>query len=213
MPIRFPNNIKPIIYNVSCIESAKLDLHQAKAIVRYKPDIIFLEYPNNSAVAKSIKKHGGFSSATMQANPWVRSDIVMWENIKKLRDTGHTLDVYGVDGPTRLVTEMNAEWGYMYPCALKNWFWWVRIYLRERYMAEHIAAVLKNYKGKKNPVILVFLQSFHWDHTQFILGKPTKKELWDYYFGKFENINSAIVADTLKKRNKVLYSYWQKFPL
>ncbi len=73
MPLQFPNKLKPIIHNVECTESAtKLDLRQARAVLRYKPDIIFLEYPNNNVVAKSIKKHGGFSKEATtfhQAHP------------------------------------------------------------------------------------------------------------------------------------------------
>ena len=41
----------------------------------------------------------------------------------------------------------------------------------------------------KKPTVLIFLQSFHWEHVKFLVKKPNKDEIWDYYFGKFSEIN------------------------
>ena len=76
----------------------------------------------------------------------------------------------------------------MYPCATKNWLWWVQIYLRERIMANHISFIVKKYKIKNNQKVLIFLQSFHWGHVKFLLDNPSKKEIWNYYFGKFSEV-------------------------
>ena len=75
-------------------------------------------------------------------------------------------------------------------------------------MTENIRPVLKENKNKS---ILIFLQKFHWLNVQFQLSNPSKDELWDYYFGKFKNIDRKEVANKLKKENNVLYEYWMKY--
>ena len=40
--------MKPTYFQFNCKEIDKLDLHQANAVLKHKPDIIVLEYPNNN---------------------------------------------------------------------------------------------------------------------------------------------------------------------
>lgn len=78
-------------------------------------------------------------------------------------------------------------------------------------MANNVQWILRNYKGKENPTVLIFLQSFHWDHVKFLLKNPSKKAIWNYYFGKFSEINKSDIAIKIEGLNKVFYKYWKKF--
>ena len=210
----------PRCIQIDCRETRKLDLRQARAVLQYKPDIIILEYPNNnktpnmifnkySPANKPLKKLPKFSRETFIINPWVKSDIVMWNNIAYLwGKEKHQVLLYPVDAPTELVKEWFLVWDNMYPCALKNWLWWTRIYLRERYMAKNIQWILSHYLLKKKPTILIFLQSFHWKHVKFLLENPSAKQIWNYYFGRFKNLQPFLVPQTLKKENMIFYKHW-----
>lgn len=197
--------------NINCRETASLDLRQTKAVLKYKPDLIFLEYPNDQKYLQPIRKPiTNFSKKTLQINPWAMSDISMWKNIEILWQEKIKTSVYAVDGPTDLVSEMLYEWQYMYPCAKKNWFWWVRIYLRERIMAKHMRKIVSSLDKNKKHTILIFLEKFHWVHVQFLLTNPTEKEIWNYYFGKFKNIDPAFIDNKIKERSDVFFRYWKK---
>jgi hypothetical protein len=214
--------MKPRYIQVNCIEGKEIDLSQAKAVLKYKPDIIFLEYPTNKKTPDTIfnryspenkpieKLPNKFSKKTLWLCPWVRSDIVMWNNIARLWEKEkHQVLVYYVDAPEELVNKWFIVWKNMYPSALKNWLWWVQIYLREYHMAKNIRLALSKYKSKNNLTVLVFLQSFHWEHVKFLLKNPSSKQIWDYYFGKFKGLKPSIITETLQKENKVFYKYWK----
>ena len=217
--------MKPKFIQVNCIESVKLDLRQAKAVSRHKPDIIILEYPNDrltpdwpfnkyaalkkpKAMVKDRIKE--FPPEVLKIHPWVKADTIMWQNIANLWAADHQVLVYSVDAPRELTREWLDVWHNLYPSVLKNWVWWVQIYLREKHMAKNIELIFKNYKDKTNPLCLVFLQSFHWEHVQFLLKKPSKQAIWDYYFGKFAEIKKKDIGPRIKKLNKVFYKYWEK---
>ena len=213
--------LKPRFIQIDCREINKLDLRQARAVLKYKPDIIILEYPNNKKTPdtifnkytpanKPLKNLPKFSKETFVVNPWVKSDVVMWNNIAYLwtKEKRQAL-VYSVDAPSELVREWFYVWENMYPCALKNWLWWTIIYLRECYMAKNVRWILSRYQLKKRPTVLIFLQSFHWEHVKFLLRNPSAKQIWNYYFGKFDNLRPSIVAQTLKKQNKIFYKHWK----
>ncbi len=207
--------MRPRFYNFNCRESNALDLRQAEAVLKYEPDIIFLEYPNNNKTLRPIKKPTKkFSPRALRASPWAKSDLIMWKNIEYLWKKGLKTKVYAVDGPSELTEQFKLAWHNTYPCAAKNWFWWVRVYLRERMMSTQINQVLKKYKEKNNPTVLIFLQNFHWQHVKFLLKKPSKEKVWKYYFGDFEKeITKKEVPKTLKRESDIFYKYWQKFPL
>lgn len=199
--------------NVNCIEGNKVDPRQARAVLRHKPDIIVLEYPNNGKIPMQMEKTPVeyFTEKNIKAMPWIKSDMLMWENIEAIQKSGRKISVYKIDGPIDLVSENFTVWRNMYPCALKNWLWWVQIFLREHYMANNMRWILKKHQAKKDLKILVFLQSFHWNHVGFLLKNPAKKKIWRYYFGKFKEISPENIADRIKKQNKIFYKHWKKF--
>lgn len=218
--------MKPKYIQFDCRETDKLDLRQANAVLKYNPDIIILEYPNNNKtpdlifnkydalkkpkdlVKKRLKK---FPDEILKIQPWVRADTIMWENIADLWAKDLQVFIYAVDAPNELTSECLDVWKHAYPCVKKNWLWWVKIYLRERIMANNVQWILHNYKGKENPTTLIFLQSFHWDHVKFLLKNPNKEKIWNYYFGKFPEINRSDIAIKIQSLNKVFYKYWNKF--
>ncbi len=217
--------IEPIYHQVDCIESNKLDLRQANAVRKYKHDIIIFEYPNNNNVPdmefnnfEALKKPKrlydkmikNLSGNILKIHPWVKADQFVWENINELWNKNHQVLLYRVDAPSELTREWLDVWMGSYPCIEKNWIWWVKIYLREKIMAKNIKYILNNYKEKNNPNILIFLQSFHWEHVRFLLTNPTKNEIWKYYFGNFREINKKNIGNKIKKINKVFYKYWNE---
>ena len=217
--------MKPKYIQVSCKETEELDLCQAEAVLKFKPDIIVLEYPNNNKTPDSpFNKYGAlnkpkemvaerlkeFPDEVLKIHPWVKADTIMWRNVASLWAQDHQVLIYVVDAPSELTNEWLEVWKHTYPCVKKNWVWWVKIYLRERIMANNVRWMLNNYK-EKNPTILVFLQSFHWDHVKFLLKNPSKDEIWNYYFGKFSAVNKDNIEEKIKSLNKVFYKYWKRF--
>lgn len=219
----------PVFHQVNCIESrdGTLDLRQAEAIGKYKPDIIILEYPTEGSVPEFplndylptekpadlvAERTKEFSEKILKANPWVAADTIMWREVVKAWNQGKQIYAYPTDGPYELISEWREVWDHMYPQAIHNWVWWVPIYLRERLMANHISWILHKHAEINKPVINVYLQSFHWKHVQFLLSDPTKNEIWNYYFGKFKSeISQKEMPITLKRLNPVFYKYWQKY--
>jgi len=204
---------------VSCREGASLDLRQARAVLRYKPDIIFLEYASNGRVPKDMASgaNGILGIRRLQQSlkkiahrdPWVKSDIAMWDGVLKLAEKGFGVEVYACDAPREVVTEWRTVWANMYPSALKNWLWWVRIYIRERYMARNIESVLKK-STKRDLTVLIFLQSFHWEHVRFLMKKPAAKEVWKYYFARFKEISPSSIGKRIRQENKLFFRHWEK---
>lgn len=199
--------------NLNCIEGDNIDLRQAKAVLRHKPDIIVLEYPSNNKFPSDVKTTPKeiLNEKNIKAMPWIRSDIMMWKNIEILKKSGHEFSVYKIDGPNDLVNEYFIVWQNMHPCALKNWFWWVQVFLREQYMAKNLRWILNKHQDNKDLKVLVFLQSFHWTHVKFVLNKPTRKKLWQYYFGKFKEVAPKNITEKIKKENKIFYKHWKRF--
>lgn len=199
--------MKPKFIQINCTEGKKVDLRQSKAVLEYRPDLIFLEYSTNSL--KPITKPRHISKEVVEKYPWTESDNYMWDNIAESWEAKHKILVYAVDGPQDLVGKAN-----IYPCNEKNprkttnLFWWVRIYLRDIFMAKNIETILKRIKTKNEPLVLVFLQSFHWNDAKFLLSRPSKKKIWDFYFGRFEKLTTQDLKKSIQKENKILYKYW-----
>ncbi|MDD3101568.1 MAG: hypothetical protein PHE59_00240 [Patescibacteria group bacterium] len=217
--------IKPKFHQFNCREQNRVDLRQARAVLKYKPDIIIFEQPEKDGNPESI-----FNKYDCKNKPFRKVSIIKknlkevsrefryalsmvktFENIERLWHDGHDILLYNVDGPQELRADFFEVWYNMYPCATKNWLWWVYIYLRERIMANHIHLILKKYKIKNNPKILIFIQSFHWKHVKFLLSNPSKKEIWNYYFGKFSEITPPTIAKRIRKNNELFYKYWEKY--
>lgn len=217
--------MKPTFYQFNCREQNRPDYRQARAVLKYRPDIIIFEAPEKNGSPdvifnryvcdkkpkEEIKKIQNDLKRVSKEFGYVLSDVRTWQNIDSLWKMGHNTLLYNVDAPSELRSKWFEVWEHMYPCAAKNWLWWVRIYLRERIMANHIKNILRNYKEKSNPTILIFLQSFHWIHVKFLLTNPSKNEIWDYYFGDFREITRKNIAIKIKKMNSIFYKYWKKY--
>lgn len=217
--------MKPIYRQVNCVEGNRPDYRQARAVLRYNPDIIIFEMPEKNGVSDSLfnryipskkpqrKILAVQDSLRIAAKKfkYALSDICTWENIAALWKKGNDIKLYNVDAPQELRSEAFAEKEYIYPSALKHWEWWVPIYLRERIMANHLKTILENYRSKERPVILIFLQSFHWQHVRFLLTNPSRAEIWKYYFGRFPKIRRDTIKLKIKKLNRVYYKYWQRY--
>ena len=203
----------------------KPNFRQAEYVLKYRPDVIIFEsacnntpntiYNKYSCQNKPIelirKMQKDYQKASLTpGNGDALSDIKLWDNIIKLWKEDYDVYIYNVDGPDKLRKEFFQVWKYMYPCALKNWLWWVRIYLREKYMADNIRWILDHYKNDQKITIAVFLQSFHWKHVQFLLTNPSKKQIWQYYFSKFKEVTPKDITQNIKNQNKVFYKYWNK---
>ena len=218
--------INPKYTQIDCKESKEPDFRQANAVKKLKPDIIILEYPNDNPTPSlefnnfpAEKKPARltkpllrkFSPAVLKIHPWAVSDNFMWRNVLDHWNAGHQIMIYSVDAPPELTSEWLEVWNHMYPCAKKNWLWWVQIYLRERIMANHVSWILDNYSESLEPTTLVFLQKFHWDHVKFLMANDSPDKIWDYYFGKFDEIDRETIRARIDKNNKVFLKYWDKY--
>jgi hypothetical protein len=202
------------------------DYRRAQYVLKYKPDIIIFESANDNkdpstvfnkysceskpvklvhAYIKNLRKEAG-----VPGNGDAASDIPLWENILKLWGKSHNVLLYNVDGSTELRGEFFEVWKYMYPCATKNWLWWVHIYLREKYMVRDIEYVLNQHKNKEKLTVAIFLESFHWEHVKFLLKKPSKKQIWEYYFKRFKEVTRKNIGKKIHDNNKVFYKYWER---
>jgi len=200
------------------------DYRLAKAILKYRPDILFLEMgspdgdpetifnrfpPEKKPLGKVRSIQSGMRRAARKFG-YAKSNILMWDNIMKLWKEGHNLLVFNTDGPDELRREFFEVWNHTYPSVKKNWLWWVHIYLRERYMARNIRQAFKRYPSKKKRVAIVQFGGFHWRHVKFLLGDPSKEEIWKYYFGKFREVDKKTIGRKIKEQNRLFYKYWQK---
>lgn len=207
----------------NCKEGNVLDLRQSKAIQKYKPDIVFIEAPTNenstgyifNKYVPSKKPKGDLNVlkkdilSASKITPWVKSDLFLWKNIETLWSQGKNTLVYKIDGPRKLVHThfIPAEAGKI---NYKDWIWWVRIYLREKYMSQNISHVLNKRFLKNKIIVLVCVQSFHWNHVRFLMSKPKKSDIWKLYFGRFKKLTPQMIKNELRKQNLILYYYWLK---
>lgn len=200
----------------------KPDFEQARAVLEYKPDVIIFEKAFNGRTPNTVynryvcankpvhlvREYQRFLNKQSKNYGDALSGVPLWDNILKLWKDEHNVQLYNVDGSDELRREFFEVWKYMYPCALKNWLWWVRIYLREKYMADHVTWVLDKHKSKDEVVVAIFLQSFHWEHVEFLLTKPTKAKVWEYYFNDFKGITRSNITEKIKAENRVFYKHW-----
>jgi len=217
---------KPVFHEFFVREHNRADYRFARAILKYKPDFVFLEMGNSNGnpdtifnhydpwkkptnKVKAIQNKMGKNAKTFG---YAKSDILMWDNIMKLWREDHNTLVFNTDAPNDLRREFFEVWKNMYPSAKKNWLWWVQIYLREKYMERNIRWALRKYNFKKYPIALVQFGGFHWRHIKFLLSNPSKKEIWNYYFKKFPEISPKNIAQKIRKENKLFYKYWKTMP-
>lgn len=216
--------LRPKFIQRSCVEGDKADLRQAKAVLVYKPDIIIFEMPSGGngpgtifnrypCADKPTKKVDAIIKklkVSAKKYPYAVSDIAVWENIKTVWKEGTNTQIYNVDSPDQIRREYLSLEKSDYPAVRKDWLFWAYLYMRDTDMAKNIKRSLETYSGKRNPTILIFLQSIHWDNVQFLLTNPSKKKVWKYYFGKFPKVSPRTIERQLKERSKVLSSYYKK---
>jgi hypothetical protein len=215
------------IYQFSCLEGDKIDLHQANAILRHRPDIIIFESPagkdpglaynkyrpENKPLHK-VREYQKMLRRVAKKYPWVASDIEVYKNIETLWKQGHDIKLYHVDGPPELLQlNMDATAGQKWdPRPYRrgtHLSWWIYIYLRDKIMTTHIRKIFLKHKSE-NPTILIFLQKFHWINVKFQMTNPSKKELWRFYFGAFKNLTPKTLTEKMRRENKLMYKYWKK---
>ncbi|PIP58101.1 MAG: hypothetical protein COX02_02035 [Candidatus Vogelbacteria bacterium CG22_combo_CG10-13_8_21_14_all_37_9] len=216
--------ITPRFIQRSCIEGDKIDLRQANAVLKYKPDIILFElplgrlgpntifnnYPVNKKPLKKVTEIIKNLRIMSKKYPYAKSDITVWKNIKKLWAQGHNVYIYNIDTPSELRKKYFKNFKSKYSEAHKDWLFWIYLYIREMYMKKNIQYILKNYKEKRNPTIAVFVQLIHWKHIQFLLKNPDKPKIWKYYFGKFSNLKIKTIDYEIKNRSLSLDHWWKK---
>jgi hypothetical protein len=212
------------IHQFSCREVNGIDLRQANALLKHKPDMVFWEAPSNKNSASlildprqsivqqkdTLRERISYLKEVAKKVPWAASDIHVYENAIKLIENGYKIRMYHVDGPHELLLQtILNKWDLIEKPRQKgrHILWWTYIYLRERIMANNIKPLLKN----KDQKILIFMQKFHWLHVNFLLSEPSKDMIWGYYFGKFENVTRKNISEILKTRNKVLHKFWLKY--
>jgi hypothetical protein len=144
--------------------------------------------------------------------PWVASDIVVYDNIVRLWREGHDVKLYNVDGPSDLLHEtIHHGWNRTSRPRRRgvHFLWWVYIYLRERPMADNVIQATKEIPH--DATVLVFLEKFHWLHVQFLLTKPSKKDIFSYYFEAFGGTTTTLNKRVYNCGNKTLVKYWRKY--
>lgn len=218
--------IKPKFIQRNCIEGSKIDLRQSDAVKKYKPDIIIFEMPEiknspntifnqyscQNKPLEKVEKIIENLKISAKKYPYAKSDIAVWHNILALWKQGINVQIYNVDSPDLLRRSyIFTETSYL--SARKEPYFWAFLYLREAFMAKNIKKILKNYSKKENPLILIFLQSIHWDHVKFLLKNPSKNKIWKFYFGRFKKINKKNISEIIKKQGPVLYKYWKKYSI
>lgn len=211
----------------SCKGVAGVDPRQGEAVLRHRPDVIIFEaptnlrppdtvfnqYPTNKKPLDKVRDHIKNLEQVGKTYPWVRSDIQVYKNIVGLWNEGHDIKIYNVDAPSdilRVPDDQPSPNSPHPPRRGQALFFWVRIYLREKIMAQHMSSILKKYENQ-NITILIFLQKFHWLNVQFQLSKPSKREIWKYYFGRFNNLNPEKLETKIKEYNSTLFKYWERF--
>lgn len=208
-----------------CVEGDKADLRQAEAVLKHRTDIIIFEMPQGgsrgpgtifnrySCANKPIEKVDEIIKGlkvSAKKYPYALSDVAVWENVKTLWKEGVNVQIYNVDAPDRMRREFSLFVKQGYPAVRKEWFFWAYLYLRDTYMAKNIKKALGGYSKKQNPTVLIFLQSIHWEHTQFLLTNTSKEKVWKFYFGKLPSIKQDTIEEQIRIRSKVMGDYWKR---
>jgi len=204
--------LRPRFIQRSCVEGDHIDLRQAAAIKRFRPDIVLFELPSNQAVPTNqaeIDQIIAHLEIAAKKYPYARSDIAVWQNIGQLWRAGCHLQAFNIDGPDGLRRVVNTEFTEKYPAVRRDWLFWAYLYTRERQMADNIERIINNC-DKPNPTVAVFLQSIHWKHVRFLMRHPQPPQIWRYYFGRFPEITPENIDDKIRQRSPTLGRFWKR---
>tara|TARA_Y100000310_G_scaffold339306_1_gene431607 strand:+ start:810 stop:1478 length:669 start_codon:yes stop_codon:yes gene_type:complete len=213
------------VYQFNCLEGKNIDLRQADAVLRHRPDVIIFEAPPDRGVQslvynnykpsnkplENILKHKKMLRHVSKKIPWVLSDVHVFNNIVKLWKEGHDIRLYNVDAPYELLKvdlNLDIKWSPNPYRRGTHFGWWVRIYLREKIMTKNVNKIFSQIENKDS-IILIFLQKFHWRNVRFLMQNESQDKIYEYYFGAFKNININTINERVKKENKILYKYWK----
>ena len=220
---------RPKFIQCSCIEGNRIDLRRARAVIKHRPDIIIFELPKGNRGAgpifnryscsnkpiKEVNKIIKENRIAAKKFPYVASDIAVWKNIEKLWKQGINTQIYNVDSPAKIRREgfhlFKKPISSGYPAVRRDWLFCVYLYLRESCMAKNIKTILDSYHTKKDPIVLIFLESIHWNHVKFLLTNPSKEKILTYYFRRFKNLRAdKNVENQIKARSSILNRYWKR---
>lgn len=214
------------ILQYDCYEGARVDRTQARAVAKHKPDIILWESPAGirgpadtlNAYPPKRKPRAVYRGRiaglkrVARSYPWVASDVLVYEALRRLWESGHNVKVFHVDAPPELLREDLAPFKKGVRPEPKrrgtDLAWWVRIYLREKIMSGNIRDILA--RANKDARTLAFIQRFHWMNIRFLLARPTKREIWERYFGRFNGLSRRNIGTEVRK-HPVLYKYWRRY--
>jgi len=94
---------------------------------------------------------------TGKSAPWVLSDIKTYDNVRKLWKEGCNVQLFNIDGPQELLRIGLERDPTQHPRPYRrgtHLMWWVRIYLRERIMADNLEKILPCYARQKEAIPL-----------------------------------------------------------
>ncbi len=206
-----------------CIEGKRVDLRQAELIARYKPDLIFFELPARNGKPDTVFNKFAANRKPLRdllaikrnllrearRFPYALSDVYVWDAIQNLWEEGRNTLVFNVDRPEDVRRAYFKRHGRVsYARAKRHWWFWAYLLVRESEMARHIKQVVE-LRGRRNIIAVVLLQSIHWNHVQFLMRNPSKKKIWDYYFGRFPDLTPAKLSALLRTHEQTLFRYWQ----
>jgi len=168
--------------------------------------------PPSKKPVSEVRKHQQMLRRVARRYPWVASDVAVYDEVVKLWHEDHNVQLFSVDGPRELLREsIKNEWGNISRPRKRGVHlpWWVYIYLRERIMTSNIEKALATLPH--DATVLVFLQKFHWLNAQFLLTKPSNKQIYQYYFAAFDTPQRSLEKRIISLNNAILLRYWKKY--
>jgi len=191
----------------------EISYRKAKEILKIKPNVILFEYPIHEGSSlsdfnkfepkeKPKQEIEGWKrglAVSSKKYPWLKAEYKIIEAIEQLWIRGKQIYLFEIDGPVELTSLKGTK------SQLNNIVW---NYLREKYMIENIRKM--EARINKKSIVMILCHNFHWKNIQFLLKKPQKEKIWDYYFVKNGITKSPRqIQHELKKQNKILYKYWK----
>lgn len=192
----------PLIHLDEPKHSVKISIERVKQILKLKPQVIVFEWPQESKLEtyneflplhKPKKKLAALKvnlCKLAKEYPHLIGTIKIFEAIEKLWNKNKQVLLFSMDGPVEL-TSIKVPRGNV------NTIW---NYLRERFMAKALGKIENKYSRAK---IIVLCHNYHWKNLKFLLQKPIKSDIRNYYF-RNRDVKPFLT-------NKIIRKYWNKF--
>lgn len=199
-------------------------LKKARAVFEYRPDVILFEYPMRgkspevgfnrySPKKKPWRKLEEWKNSfkkkdVLETHPWLKGDVKILGNIKKIWKEGQQVMLYRIDAPVELTSQMlwAGKDKDAWPC-------WVVNFLREQYMVRNFDYVERKHQGARDLKTLVFIANWHWENIKFLRRNPSKRKIWERYFKQFKELTPQNIEGKIREKNKVLFKYWRRLSL